>query len=124
MNGIWRSSTKIVIAEPEPVVVVGELVRGDLDAQRVAGLPVVGRVAADLELDLRLAGQQRQHLGAEPHRVEAAKPDVRRARPQAELSQGLLKLGQQRLLTVVVAERPAFGGVGRVRLDRRRLSPI
>ncbi len=90
-------------AKTEPVVVAGQLLRGELDPQRVAGLAIIGRSAADLYFDAGPASQHRQGLRAESHGLESG---------ELSRSQGggrHVELGQDGPLSVDV---PVWLGVG------------
>ena len=63
--------------EVEPVVVACYLAGGHADAQRIAGLAVVGGLPGDLYRHPGLAGQQRQQFGGEAHGVQAAELGAR-----------------------------------------------
>ena len=65
-------------AEVEPVRLARHRAGRHADLQRVARLPVGGNVPADLDDDIGGVGQQREHLGGEPHRVQAGQPCVGR----------------------------------------------
>ena len=78
-------------AQVEPVGLAGQLIGGHRDLQRIPGLPVVRGLAADLEDQPGLIGQQRQQLGGEPHRVDAGQAGARGQRARSRAGQAVAR---------------------------------
>ena len=105
-------------AEVEPVLLAVEFGRGHADPQRVPGLPVVRHPAGHLHPHVVAAGQQRQHLGAEHHRVETVQGGGGETGPFREIE---IDTGQHPRFRGGIAE---LGGPGADRGSQLRVANL
>ena len=106
----------------------GDLGGGDADLERVADVPVVGRLPLELDRHGGELAKERQRLGRETHALEPAQRDRLRRRAAALVEQaeplqagaGKDGAGEERTLGVEVAHARAARG----RRERRPMNPL